>query len=233
MKKKILIAECVFVASFFSAWAEPGGTYTLTGEEKGVEEIIKADMEQYPELYQGESLDGYISKFKKRNKIGKRTLSPGDQLYFPETMASRKAKKLKLEEEKAKAKERKKQQERLLEERINSFTERSETDWMPDAEFREFIEEADKKGFFTQCYRVTVVEGRCSEDGKIEYRIEYEPVPNEGVYWWSWWYSMDEEFFEEKKILNDGKGLMMVHEQSYTLPNGEKRYQAAWFIHEA
>ena len=93
MKKKIRMAECVFVASFFSAWAEPGGTYTLTGEEKGVEEIIKADMAQYPSLYQGVNARSYLSEFKKKNDIGKRKFSPGDMLYFPDTAASLSAKK--------------------------------------------------------------------------------------------------------------------------------------------
>ena len=50
MKKKLLM-ELVLVALYLSAWAEPGGSYTLTGEEKGIEEIIKADMAQYPDLY--------------------------------------------------------------------------------------------------------------------------------------------------------------------------------------
>lgn len=229
--KNILII--VTLVTCFNAWSEPGGTYTLTGEEKSISEIIKADVAQYPELYQGESLDGYISKFNKRNKIGKRRLAPGDQLYFPETIASRKAKKLKLEEEKAKEKERAKQKKRLAKERIDSFTEKNETEWIPDAEFREFIDEAKRKGFLTQNYRITEVDGRCNEDGKTEYRIKYELVPNEGRYEWRWWFSIDEKFFEKQQELNKGKGLEMVHEQSYTLPNGEKRYQAVWFKHEA
>lgn len=91
MKKKILMAEFILSASLVSAWAEPGGTYTLTGEEKRVEEIIKADMTQHPALYKGESLKSYVEKFKKENKIGKRKLSPGDQLHFPDTPASLKA----------------------------------------------------------------------------------------------------------------------------------------------
>ena len=93
MKK--LIAGLVVLFSTFNILAEPGGTYTLTGNEKGLSEIIKADMEKYPNLYKGESLNSYISKFKKENQIGKRKLSPGDVLRFPETMASIKAKKQK------------------------------------------------------------------------------------------------------------------------------------------
>ena len=91
--KKILIAEIVIASSLFSAWAEPGGTYTLTGEEKGIEEIIKADMAPYPALYKGVYLPSYLSEFKRKNKIGKRKFSPGDILYFPDTAASRKEKK--------------------------------------------------------------------------------------------------------------------------------------------
>ncbi len=82
----------VFLSPVF-AEAKPGETYILTGEEKGVAEIVKNDMEQYPDLYKGETLNSYISKFKRENKIGKRKLSPGDPLRFPETFASIKAKK--------------------------------------------------------------------------------------------------------------------------------------------
>jgi len=230
MHKQILIA--VSLVACFNAWAEPGGTYILTGEEKNIAEIITADMAKYPELYQGESLDGYISKFKRKNKIGSRTLSPGDPLYFPETTASRKAKKARMEEERALAAERKKQQERLLEERIASFDEKSDTGWIPDAEFREFVAEVRKKGFLTDCYWITEVDGRCSEDGTIEYRFKYERLPDGGRYGWSWWYCMDEKFFEEKKKLFEGMGRTRIHEQSYTLPDGEKRYQAVWQKYE-
>lgn len=92
MKNKLLM-ELVLVASCLSAWAEPGGSYTLTGEEKGIEEIIKADMAQYPILYEGVNTRSYLSKFKKKNKIGKSKFSPGDILYFPDTLASLRAKK--------------------------------------------------------------------------------------------------------------------------------------------
>ena len=67
--------------------------------EKGVSlidgrytEIIKADMQKFPDLYKGENLKSYTSKFKKENKVGKRKLSPGDELRFPETLASIKIK---------------------------------------------------------------------------------------------------------------------------------------------
>ncbi len=93
MKKKTLTAGLVIVLSIINVWAEPGGTYTLTGKERGIAEIIKGDMEKHPDLYKGESLNSYVSKFKKENRIGKRKLSPGDQLQFPETSTSLQAKK--------------------------------------------------------------------------------------------------------------------------------------------
>lgn len=77
----------------FNTWAEPGGTYILTGKEKGVSEIIISDMEKHPSLYEGESLNNYASKFKKENRIGKRKLAPGDELIFPDTLASIKLRK--------------------------------------------------------------------------------------------------------------------------------------------
>ena len=93
MKKKILTAGLVVLFSTFNILAEPGGTYTLTGDEKGLSEIIKTDMALFPDLYKGESLNSYISKFKMENRIGKRKLSPGDVLRFPQTLASLKVKK--------------------------------------------------------------------------------------------------------------------------------------------
>jgi hypothetical protein len=93
MKRLLLAAECVSVVAFFSVWAEPGGTYTLTGDEKGVEEIIKADMARYPELYKGVNFRSYLSDFKRKNEIGKRKFTPGDTLHFPDTAASLSAKK--------------------------------------------------------------------------------------------------------------------------------------------
>ncbi len=92
MKMRVLIIQVVFVTSLLSTSAEPGGTYTLTGEEKGIEEIIQADMAQYPDLYRGVNTHSYILEFKKKNEIGKRRFSPGDMLYFPETAASLSAK---------------------------------------------------------------------------------------------------------------------------------------------
>lgn len=73
--------------------AEPGGSYILTGNEKSVDEIVKHDMEKYPDLYIGESFNFYVARFKKENEIGKRKLAPDDALTFPETRASIKAKK--------------------------------------------------------------------------------------------------------------------------------------------
>ena len=229
MKKILIIMTLV---TCLTAWSEPGGTYTLTGEEKSISEIIKADMAQYPELYQGESLDGYISKFNKRNKIGKRTLSPGDQLYFPETMASRKAKKLKLEEEQSKKKEMEEQRERLLEERLNSFTEKNETDWIPEAEFGELIKNLDRKGYWQGQYWVTEIDGRYI-DGKVEYKFKYEKAPSDGSrYEFFWSYGRPKEYFEQDKRKYENNVLIMVYEQSFSLPGGEKRYQAVWHKHE-
>ena len=94
MKRILLITEIVLSNVFCIAWAEPGGTYTLTGEERGIEEIIKADMAKYPDLYKGVSFRSYLADFKRKNKIGKRTFSPGDVLHFPETAALLSAKKV-------------------------------------------------------------------------------------------------------------------------------------------
>ena len=72
-------------------FAKPGGSYTLTGSEQSIEAIIKADMEQNPDLYIGESLRSYMAKFKNENNIGHRKLSSGDKLVFPHTKSSLKA----------------------------------------------------------------------------------------------------------------------------------------------
>lgn len=91
-------ASLLIVYTTCAAFAEPGGTYTLTGEEKGIEEIVKADMEQYPELYEGENFNSYLSRFKAENKIGYKEYKPGDQLQLPSTTASRRIKKEKAEQ---------------------------------------------------------------------------------------------------------------------------------------
>lgn len=86
--KPVIISALAGVILAASVLAKPGEAYTLTGKEKSIEDIIKADMEQHPALYEGESLKFYAAKFKNENNIGKRKLRPGDQLIFPETKAS-------------------------------------------------------------------------------------------------------------------------------------------------
>jgi hypothetical protein len=88
---KARLANLLVVGAIYGSFAEPGGTYTLTGEEKGIAEIVKVDMAKFPELYKGETLKSYLSKFKSENKIGRKKYKPGDQLIFPHTMASLKS----------------------------------------------------------------------------------------------------------------------------------------------
>ena len=86
--------QTVFIILHVAAlvsFAEPGASYTLTGDEKGIEEIVKADMAQYPALYEGETFERYVLKFKSENKIGRKKFKPGDPLQFPVTMASLKS----------------------------------------------------------------------------------------------------------------------------------------------
>lgn len=218
MNKKILTTGLVIVVPIFNVWAEPGGTYTLTGKEKGIAEIIEADMAQYPELYQGESLNGYISRFKRENKIGKRKISPGDQLLFPETLASIKAKK-------AKAEEKRNQKKSPEPDLYASFIKRLESDWTEDSKFRELLSKLDRKGFWEDHW-VTELDGRY-ENGQIEYKIKSEPSPSDGVrYQFRWVYCHDKESFEKEK--KTYQHLAMVHEQSFTLPDGAELYQGVW-----
>ncbi len=90
--KQILLTNITIMVLILTAFAEPGGTYILTGQEKNIEEIVKADMKKYPDLYKGKSFDFYVARFKKENSIGKHKLVPGDQLTFPQTKASAEAK---------------------------------------------------------------------------------------------------------------------------------------------
>ena len=87
----------MILLSTFNVCAKPGEIYTLTGEEKSILEIVKADMGHFPELYLGESLESYTKKFKTENRIGKRKLSPKDELQFPATQLSIKYSKFKNE----------------------------------------------------------------------------------------------------------------------------------------
>lgn len=90
--KTTVTAFLIVVLSTYVIFAEPGGSYILTGQEKSIEEIVTADMKKYPDLYKGESFNFYIARFKKENSIGKHKLAPGDQLTFPQTKASADAK---------------------------------------------------------------------------------------------------------------------------------------------
>ena len=90
--KRIIAGLVFFLLASYTA-AKPGGAYTLTGNERSISDIIKADMEKFPELYKGDSLSSYTTKFKRENNIGKRKLSAGDQLHFPETLTSLRAEK--------------------------------------------------------------------------------------------------------------------------------------------
>ena len=43
-----------------NARAMLGDTYLLTGKEKGFEEIVRADMEKFPKMYEGVHLKSYL-----------------------------------------------------------------------------------------------------------------------------------------------------------------------------
>jgi len=100
--------------------------------------------------------------------------------------------------------------------------------WMPSDKFMDFVSNLSRNGFFKDRNWVTEVNGRCSEDGKIEYKFTYEPVPSKDRSEWYWWFGMNDQWFENRKQLYAGSGLEMVHEQSFALPNGERRNQAVW-----
>lgn len=85
---KSLFIGLLFAITASGLLAEPGGVYILTGNEKGIDEIVKEDMERYPELYKGERFSSYLSRFKAENKVGTSSLNPGDPLTFPHTLAS-------------------------------------------------------------------------------------------------------------------------------------------------
>ena len=94
VKRKPAAALIVWIGTHSLLWASlaraiPGGTYVLTGNEKSVEEIVRADVEKYPDLYQEELLPDYLAEFRRVNKIGSRKLAPGDELVFPETAVLR------------------------------------------------------------------------------------------------------------------------------------------------
>ena len=101
------IYPALFVLSVLSVLGKPGETYLLTGDEKSISGIIKADAEKYPDLYKEVSLKNYRAEFEKINQIGRRKLTPGDTLIFPKTPASQKAEDEKNAEQ-ARAEEKKK-----------------------------------------------------------------------------------------------------------------------------
>ncbi len=95
-----LYLPSLFVLSLLlSAAAKPGETYVLTGREKSVFSIFRADMKAYPELYKDEDINVYYSNFKTLNNLDGRKLKTGEELIFPHTGKSKEI----LETEKAKS----------------------------------------------------------------------------------------------------------------------------------
>lgn len=111
-----------------------------------------------------------------------------------------------------------------------SYAKKYESEWMPESEFKAFIDDLEQKGYWEPAsYWVTEVSGRYV-DGKVQYRFEYENAPSEGHYDWYWWFGQDEQTFEKRKKEYKMKGMDMVHEQSFALPGGQKLYQGVWHV---
>ncbi len=103
-------------------------------------------------------------------------------------------------------------------------------DWKPVAEFQAYLQsqrEINDGKIFPPRHWVTKVDGRFI-DGEIELRCAYKPVPHEGPYTWFWWYFQNEQTFQENKVKYKERGLYLVHEQSFALPDGETLYQGVW-----
>jgi hypothetical protein len=84
------LSGILVLSLLLSAAAEPGETYVLTGREKSIFSIYKADMKAYPELYKDEDINVYYSNFKTLNNLDGRKLKTGEELIFPHTKESEK-----------------------------------------------------------------------------------------------------------------------------------------------
>jgi len=60
----------------------------LTGKEKSIFGIFQADLEKYPEFYEGVDVNEYYSGFKAVNNLNGRKLKRGEELMFPDTAVS-------------------------------------------------------------------------------------------------------------------------------------------------
>jgi len=99
----------------FSATAEPGGTYVLTGRETSIFGIFQADTKAHWELYKGEDINALYQEFKKINNLEGRKLQKGETLTFPHTKKSTqlaKAEKARAKREAREAAERKREMAR-------------------------------------------------------------------------------------------------------------------------
>jgi len=87
---KSILSSLILFSFMLSVSAKPGGTYALTGKESSIFGIFQADMKAFPELYEGEDVNEYYSRFKAVNDLeGDRKLQLGEELKFPHTDKSK------------------------------------------------------------------------------------------------------------------------------------------------
>ena len=101
------------------------------------------------------------------------------------------------------------------------------TNWLPVSEFKAYVAEKEKKNVWGRYNWITSVQGRY-KDGQVEYRLRYESAPSDGGFKWRWCYGLKEDQFRKRKKEAKKMAVPLVHEQSFTLPSGEKLYQAVW-----
>lgn len=112
----------------------------------------------------------------------------------------------------------------------SSYAKKHMTDWMSAPELKAYFEKQKKKyndRVVPPGHWVSEVDGRY-KNGQVEYRYEYAPMPSDCGCGWQWWFNKDEKVFKALEKKYKKEGWDMVHEQSFTLPSGEKRYQGVW-----
>jgi len=95
------------------------------------------------------------------------------------------------------------------------------SDWMSQQELQTHVKASPRNLW------MTALEGRWHE-GAVQGRVRWEPRTSEGGFRWFWCFDHDEASFREKSGQYAKEGFRLIHQQTFTRPDGALRYQGVW-----
>lgn len=112
------------------------------------------------------------------------------------------------------------------------YTDNTFTEWMPWVQFRQFLDEKDKrdeknKTFWDRGYWVLAAEGRW-KDGQQQYRVKIAEAPKNKAYLWMWYVNQEQQEFDKHIEQFAVEGYTMIYCNSFTRPSGTRLYQTVW-----